>query len=50
MDKLKGAIGRRTIVGGFAGALAAPALVHAQAPYPNKPARYIDRKSGARVD
>ena len=42
MDEFKGAIGRRTIVAGLAGALAAPAVVRAQGTYPNKTVRYIN--------
>ncbi len=42
MDKFKGAIGRRTIVAGLAGALAAPAVARAQGAYPNKTVRYIN--------
>jgi tripartite-type tricarboxylate transporter receptor subunit TctC len=36
------AIGRRIVLGGLGGALAAPAIVQAEAPYPSKPVRYIN--------
>jgi len=36
------AIGRRALLGGAAGVLAAPAIVSAQGTYPNKPVRYIN--------
>lgn len=42
MVKLKSAVGRRTIVAGLAGALAAPAIVRAQGTYPNRLVRYIN--------
>ncbi len=35
-------IGRRTVVAGLAGAIAAPAISQAQGIYPNKPVRYIN--------
>lgn len=35
-------IGRRTVMGGLAGAIAAPAIGQAQGTYPNKPVRYIN--------
>lgn len=42
MNGTKRAIGRRAMVGGLAGALAAPAAVRAQGTYPSKPVRYIN--------
>ncbi|MBX9943833.1 MAG: tripartite tricarboxylate transporter substrate binding protein [Reyranella sp.] len=42
MNVLKRPFGRRTLVGGLAAALAAPAVVRAQGAYPNKPVRYIN--------
>lgn len=42
MHYTKQAIGRRTVVAGMAGAVAAPAIVRAQGTYPNKPVRYIN--------
>jgi tripartite-type tricarboxylate transporter receptor subunit TctC len=38
----KSAVGRRFVLAGFTGALAAPAIVSAQGPYPNKLVRYIN--------
>jgi tripartite-type tricarboxylate transporter receptor subunit TctC len=42
MTETKRPIGRRMMVGGLAGALAAPAVVRAQGTYPNKTVRYIN--------
>jgi len=36
------AVGRRAVLGGLAGTVAAPALVSAQGTYPNRPVRYIN--------
>jgi len=38
----KSAIGRRAVLGGVVGAIAAPALVSAEGAYPSKPVRYIN--------
>lgn len=35
-------IGRRSVMAGLAGIVAAPAIVSAQSPYPNRPVRYIN--------
>jgi tripartite-type tricarboxylate transporter receptor subunit TctC len=42
MKSSKSAIGRRLVLGGLTGAIAAPAIVSAQGPYPNKLVRYIN--------
>jgi tripartite-type tricarboxylate transporter receptor subunit TctC len=42
MKPVKSAVGRRLVLGGLTGALAAPAIVSAQGPYPNKLVRYIN--------
>ena len=42
MSNSKSAVGRRAVLGGMAGAVAAPAIVAAQGPYPNRPVRYIN--------
>ena len=42
MIKSNSAVGRRTVLGGLAGALAAPAMVSAQGTYPNRTVRYIN--------
>ena len=42
MNYAKQAIGRRAVVAGLAGAVAAPAISRAQGTYPNKPVRYIN--------
>ncbi len=38
----RSAIGRRAVLGGLAGAAAAPAVVSAEGTYPNRPVRYIN--------
>jgi tripartite-type tricarboxylate transporter receptor subunit TctC len=38
----KSAVGRRAVLAGLAGAIAAPAVVSAEGTYPNKPVRYIN--------
>jgi tripartite-type tricarboxylate transporter receptor subunit TctC len=59
MLRSKPTIGRRSVLGGLAGAVAAPAVVAAEGTYPNRLVRYInpypaggptDALSGARVD
>jgi tripartite-type tricarboxylate transporter receptor subunit TctC len=59
MLRSKPVIGRRSVLGGLAGAVAAPAVVEAEGTYPNRQMRYInpylaggptDTLSGARVD
>jgi tripartite-type tricarboxylate transporter receptor subunit TctC len=42
MKSNKGALGRRLVLGGLGGALAAPAIVSAEGAYPNKLVRYIN--------
>ena len=42
MNYAKQAIGRRAVVAGLAGAVAAPVISRAQGTYPNKPVRYIN--------
>ncbi|MEA2849575.1 MAG: hypothetical protein QOG78_4856, partial [Rhodospirillaceae bacterium] len=42
MKNSRSAVGRRTVLAGLSGALAAPAIVSAQSTYPNKPIRYIN--------
>lgn len=42
MIESKGAVGRRTVLAGLAGALAAPAIVSAQGTYPSRTVRYIN--------
>lgn len=42
MIESKGAVGRRAVLGGLAGALAAPAVVSAQGTYPSRTVRYIN--------
>jgi tripartite-type tricarboxylate transporter receptor subunit TctC len=42
MEYTKQAIGRRSVMAGLAGSVAAPAIVSAQGIYPNKPVRYIN--------
>lgn len=42
MKSSQSGVSRRIILGGLAGALAAPAIVSAQSPYPNKTVRYIN--------
>ena len=42
MKSSRSAVGRRTVLAGLGGALAAPAIVSAQGTYPNKPVRYIN--------
>jgi tripartite-type tricarboxylate transporter receptor subunit TctC len=42
MKSTKGAVGRRLVLGGLGGALAAPGIVSAQGPYPNRLVRYIN--------
>jgi tripartite-type tricarboxylate transporter receptor subunit TctC len=42
MKPVKSAVGRRLVLGGLTGALAAPAIASAQGPYPIKLVRYIN--------
>jgi len=42
MKSSQSRVGRRVVLGGLAGAIAAPAVVSAQSPYPSKPVRYIN--------
>ena len=42
MKSAKSRVGRRAVLAGLGGALAAPAIVSAQSAYPNKPVRYIN--------
>ncbi len=42
MKSPKSAAGRRAVLAGLAGAIAAPAVVSAEGTYPNKPVRYIN--------
>ena len=42
MKSSRSAVGRRTVLAGLGGALAAPAIVSAQGTYPSKPVRYIN--------
>jgi len=42
MTTTSSAIGRRVVLGGLTGALAAPSIVSAQGTYPSKPVRYIN--------
>lgn len=42
MTSVRAAVPRRAFVGGILGTLAAPAIVHGQGAYPNKPVRYIN--------
>ncbi|HTG24324.1 MAG TPA: protein BugT, partial [Reyranella sp.] len=42
MKSSRNAIGRRVVLAGLGGAVAAPAIVSAEAAYPSKPVRYIN--------
>ena len=43
MSKNRSAVGRRALLAGVAGAVAAPAIVSAQGTYPSKSVRYINQ-------